>query len=115
MAAGMENREITNEQITASSFMHQHHPSQGRLHNVLQRVNGSAVWGSWCTNTVDTSQYIQVHETTDYNIVTGPMSRESSQHWEEITDRPDSRANRSLIDLNFLPLPHSPEQNKQGF
>ena len=56
----METGQIPDEQVTASSFIKGHHPSQGRLNNVFKQVNGSAFWGSWCAETEDMSQYIQV-------------------------------------------------------
>lgn len=59
-AAGMERGQISDKQVTASSFIQGHHPHQGRLNNVFKQVNGSALWGSWCAQNVDTTQYIQV-------------------------------------------------------
>ena len=59
-AAGMEKRQIPDKQVTASSFIKGHLPSQGRLNNQFKQVNGSALWGSWCADTEDISQYIQV-------------------------------------------------------
>ena len=59
-AAGMERRQIPDKQVTASSFITGHQPSQGRLNNEVKQVNGSTLWGSWCADTEDTSQYIQV-------------------------------------------------------
>lgn len=59
-AAGMERRQITDKQVTASSFITGHQPSQGRLNNDVKQVNGSTLWGSWCADTEDISQYIQV-------------------------------------------------------
>ena len=60
IAAGMENRQITDRQVTASSFASGHHPSRGRLNNEIEHVNGTVLLGSWCAATQDTSQYIQV-------------------------------------------------------
>lgn len=59
-AAGLENRQITDNHVTASSFTSGHHPPQGRLNNVFKQVNDTAVWGSWCAGAEDMSQYIQV-------------------------------------------------------
>ena len=56
----MERGQISDKQVTASSFIQGHHPHQGRLNNVFKQVNGSALWGSWCAQNVDTTQYIQV-------------------------------------------------------
>ncbi|KAJ7358755.1 hypothetical protein OS493_021531 [Desmophyllum pertusum] len=60
VAAGLERRQIPDEQVTASSFIKGHLPSQGRLNNVFKQVNGSALWGSWCANTENKAQYLQV-------------------------------------------------------
>lgn len=59
-AAGLEKRQIPDEQVSASSFIKGHHPSQGRLNNEVKQVNGSTLWGSWCAKTDDVFQYIQV-------------------------------------------------------
>ena len=59
-AAGLERRQILDEQISASSFIKGHHPSQGRLNNQVKQVNDSTLWGSWCAKTEDMFQYIQV-------------------------------------------------------
>ena len=59
-AAGLERRQIPDEQVSASSFINGHHPSQGRLNNEVKQVNGSTLWGSWCAKTEDIFQYIQV-------------------------------------------------------
>ncbi|CAH3028552.1 unnamed protein product, partial [Porites evermanni] len=66
--AGMENRQITDRQVTASSFASGHHPSRGRLNNEIQHVNGTVLLGSWCAATQDTSQYIQVDLPASRNI-----------------------------------------------
>lgn len=67
-AAGLENRQITDNHVTASSFTSGHHPPQGRLNNVFKQVNDTAVWGSWCAGAEDMSQYIQVDLTEVRNI-----------------------------------------------
>lgn len=59
-AAGLENRQISDSQLTASSFSTEHLPSQGRLNNILKQLNGSALWDSWCAGAEDSSQYLQV-------------------------------------------------------
>lgn len=59
-AAGMENRQIADGQVTASSYNSGHKPSQGRLNNLFKQVNGSTFWDSWCASSEDTSQYLQV-------------------------------------------------------
>ena len=57
---GMEDRSITDSQITASSFKTDRNksfkPAYGRLHN---RPSG-AMGGAWCAGTSDKSQYLQI-------------------------------------------------------
>ena len=59
-AAGLENRQITDSQLSASSFSMGQHPSRGRLNNHVKQVNGSTLWDSWCAGAEDKSQYLQV-------------------------------------------------------
>ncbi|XP_078352964.1 lactadherin-like [Oculina patagonica] len=76
-AAGLESRQIPDKQVTASSFFKGHHPSQGRLNNQVKQVNDSALWGSWCADTEDISQYIQV-DLTDVQNISGVATQGSS-------------------------------------
>lgn len=59
-AAGLENRQITDSQLSASSFSMGQHPSRGRLNNDVKQISGSTLWDSWCAGTEDRSQYLQV-------------------------------------------------------
>ena len=57
-ALGMENRAISDEQITASSEMRSElGANQGRLHN---RGGRSNAWGAWTAETTNQNQWLQV-------------------------------------------------------
>lgn len=79
-AAGLEKRQIPDEQVSASSFIKGHHPSQGRLNNEVKQVNGSTLWGSWCAKTEDVFQYIQVPVHTSFMCQTSNNCKESFAH-----------------------------------
>ncbi|KAJ7358754.1 hypothetical protein OS493_021530 [Desmophyllum pertusum] len=63
-AVGVEDRKITDQQITASSHWNQHHASNARLNNKLRSWSNSSgvgiIWGGWCTDKLDKNQYLQV-------------------------------------------------------
>ena len=59
---GVEDRRITDKQITASSHFNEHYASNGRLNNdVSTNSNGSVIWGGWCTDSNDKTPYLQVN------------------------------------------------------
>jgi len=76
-SAGLETGQIPDEQVSASSFIKGHHPSQGRLNNKVKQVNGYTLWGSWCANTEDMFQYIQV-DLKEVRNISGVASQGSS-------------------------------------
>lgn len=58
---GVEDRRITDQQITASSHFNEHYAFNGRLNNKFREgSNDSYSWGGWCTND-DKTQYLQVN------------------------------------------------------
>lgn len=59
---GVEDGRIKDHQITASSYVNNQVASRSRLHSVFSRVNGTPVWGGWCTDKLDKSQYLQVKQ-----------------------------------------------------
>jgi len=66
-AAGLENRQIIDSQLSASSFSMGQNPSRGRLNNDVKQINGSTLWDSWCAGTEDKSQYLQVLFKIDFS------------------------------------------------
>ena len=65
---GVEDRRITDEQMTASS-QDDHSASNARLHN-KRSISSSSFWGAWCTDKKDIHQYLQV---TPVRLLTDPL------------------------------------------
>ena len=61
MPVGVEDGTITNQQMTASSSYGHYDASNGRLNNKPSRDStGKLVWGGWCTDKLDSHQFLQV-------------------------------------------------------
>ena len=60
---GVEDRKISDQQISASSHWNQHYGFNGRLNNEARDDgSGGLTWGGWCTDQLDKNQYLQVSE-----------------------------------------------------
>lgn len=57
---GLEDRRITNRQISASSHWNNHYAFNARLNNKAGKHDGQYNWGGWCTDQEDKNQYLQV-------------------------------------------------------
>ena len=58
---GVEDRKISDQQISASSHWNQHYGFNGRLNNEASADGSSGLtWGGWCTDQLDKNQYLQV-------------------------------------------------------
>ena len=59
---GVEDRKITDKQITASSHFNEHNAYNARLNNKARTdKNDTWRWGGWCTDADDKNQYLQVN------------------------------------------------------
>lgn len=57
---GLEDRRITNQQMSASSHWNNHYAFNARLNNKAENHGGQFNWGGWCTDKEDKNQYLQV-------------------------------------------------------
>ena len=66
---GVEDRTITNQQMTASSSYELFDASNGRLNN-KRRIDstGKLIWGGWCTDKLDLHQFLQVIMVKNYTL-----------------------------------------------
>ena len=58
---GVEDRKVSDQQISASSHWNEHYGFNGRLNNKASSDgSGDLTWGGWCTDQLDKNQYLQV-------------------------------------------------------
>jgi hypothetical protein len=58
---GIESGDLPNQSFRASSYKTGHYAYLGRLNNRIRKINETKrIWGAWCSEDINTNQYIQV-------------------------------------------------------